>query len=1081
MRSVSKAAFRGSTSFWLTRSAIAAGLIAAMFSLGVNSVTADPSTGSISGTVTDAADPSGLSGVCVTAASSDGGVTGTATTAGDGTYAISGLAPDTYNVEFDPTCGGSIASADVAQWFEMAVTKFAGSPVTVTSGGTASGTDADLAAGGSISGTVTDAADPSGLSGVCVTAASSDGGVTGTATTAGDGTYAISGLAPDTYNVEFDPTCGGSIASADVAQSTTSPVTVTSGGTASGTDADLAAGGSISGTVTDAADPSGLSGVCVTATSSDGETGTGTATTAGDGTYAISGLAPDTYNVEFDPTCGGSIASADVAQSTTSPVTVTSGGTASGTDADLAAGGSISGTVTDAADPSGLSGVCVTATSSDGETGTGTATTAGDGTYAISGLAPDTYNVEFDPTCGGSIASADVAQSTTSPVTVTSGGTASGTDADLAAGGSISGTVTDAADPSGLSGVCVTATSSDGETGTGTATTAGDGTYAISGLAPDTYNVEFDPTCGGSIASADVAQSTTSPVTVTSGGTASGTDAHLAPGSGGSISGTVTDAADPSGLSGVCVTAASSDGGVTGTATTAGDGTYAISGLAPDTYNVEFDPTCGGSIASADVAQSTTSPVTVTSGGTASGTDADLAAGGSISGTVTDAADPSGLSGVCVTATSSDGETGTGTATTAGDGTYAISGLAPDTYNVEFDPTCGGSIASADVAQSTTSPVTVTSGGTASGTDADLAAGGSISGTVTDAADPSGLSGVCVTATSSDGETGTGTATTAGDGTYAISGLAPDTYNVEFDPTCGGSIASADVAQSTTSPVTVTSGGTASGTDADLAAGGSISGTVTDAADPSGLSGVCVTATSSDGLEDATVETGSHGTYAISGLAPDTYNVEFDPTCGNTLGSVDLPQLTSDPVSVQSASSTDGVDALLITSAGSGSISGRVTDAADPSGLSGVCVTATSSDGETGTGTATTAGDGTYAISGLAPDTYNVEFDPTCGGSIASADVAQSTTSPVTVTSGGTAASVNAELAKRASSPPPPPVITSPSNPTTHGYWLVGSDGGIFTFGSSQILRVDREPEAPATRRRDRPHCGSCRLLARCL
>ncbi len=515
----------------------------------------------------------------------------------------------------------------------------------------------------------------------------------------------------------------------------------------------------------------------------------------------------------------------------------------------------------------------------------------------------------------------------------------------------------------------------------------------------------------------------------------------------------MTDAADPSGLSGVCVTAASSDGGVTGTATTAGDGTYAISGLAPDTYNVEFDPTCGGSIASADVAQSTTSPVTVTSGGTASGTDADLAAGGSISGTVTDAADPSGLSGVCVTATSSDGETGTGTATTAGDGTYAISGLAPDTYNVEFDPTCGGSIASADVAQSTTSPVTVTSGGTASGTDADLAAGGSISGTVTDAADPSGLSGVCVTATSSDGETGTGTATTAGDGTYAISGLAPDTYNVEFDPTCGGSIASADVAQSTTSPVTVTSGGTASGTDADLAAGGSISGTVTDAADPSGLSGVCVTATSSDGLRGwPQLETGSHGTYAISGLAPDTYNVEFDPTCGNTLGSVDLPQLTSDPVSVQSASSTDGVDALLITSAGSGSISGRVTDAADPSGLSGVCVTATSSDGETGTGTATTAGDGTYAISGLAPDTYNVEFDPTCGGSIASADVAQSTTSPVTVTSGGTAASVNAELAKRASSPPPPPVITSPSNPTTHGYWLVGSDGGIFTFGSSQFF-----------------------------
>ena len=31
------------------------------------------------------------------------------------------------------------------------------------------------------------------------------------------------------------------------------------------------------------------------------------------------------------------------------------------------------------------------------------------------------------------------------------------------------------------------------------------------------------------------------------------------------------------------------------------------------------------------------------------------------------------------------------------------------------------------------------------------------------------------------------------------------------------------------------------------------------------------------------------------------------------------------------------------------------------------------------------------------------------------------------------------------------PVVTSPSPPATHGYWLVGSDGGIFTFGSAQF------------------------------
>jgi Bacterial Ig-like domain (group 3)/Putative Ig domain len=37
-----------------------------------------------------------------------------------------------------------------------------------------------------------------------------------------------------------------------------------------------------------------------------------------------------------------------------------------------------------------------------------------------------------------------------------------------------------------------------------------------------------------------------------------------------------------------------------------------------------------------------------------------------------------------------------------------------------------------------------------------------------------------------------------------------------------------------------------------------------------------------------------------------------------------------------------------------------------------------------------------------------------------------------------------------APAPPPPPLPPSPP-PPTHGYWLVGSDGGIFTFGSAQF------------------------------
>jgi hypothetical protein len=37
-----------------------------------------------------------------------------------------------------------------------------------------------------------------------------------------------------------------------------------------------------------------------------------------------------------------------------------------------------------------------------------------------------------------------------------------------------------------------------------------------------------------------------------------------------------------------------------------------------------------------------------------------------------------------------------------------------------------------------------------------------------------------------------------------------------------------------------------------------------------------------------------------------------------------------------------------------------------------------------------------------------------------------------------------------APTPTPPPVITSPTT-NSHGYWLVGSDGGIFSFGSAQF------------------------------
>jgi hypothetical protein len=65
-------------------------------------------------------------------------------------------------------------------------------------------------------------------------------------------------------------------------------------------------------------------------------------------------------------------------------------------------------------------------------------------------------------------------------------------------------------------------------------------------------------------------------------------------------------------------------------------------------------------------------------------------------------------------------------------------------------------------------------------------------------------------------------------------------------------------------------------------------------------------------------------------------------------------------------------------------------------------------------------------------------------------------TVPVVVTTpGGSSPSGGAATFTYVAPPPPPPAappVTSPGTPTaTHGYWLDGSDGGIFTFGSAQF------------------------------
>ena len=274
----------------------------------------------------------------------------------------------------------------------------------------------------------------------------------------------------------------------------------------------------------------------------------------------------------------------------------------------------------------------------------------------------------------------------------------------------------------------------------------------------------------------------------------------------------------------------------------------------------------------------------------------------SIQGTVIDASNSSDLAGVCVTAYLQGGDPAGTTGMTALDGTYSITGLAPGPYLVFFDPTCSNSVSSQEIPQwysnSLTevgaTQVTLTSDFTMSSVDASLQLFGSISGTVTDAYNLGGLDDVCVSAVSSDGGSGSGSAITAFDGTYTITGLVPDTYTVNFDPTCTGLHSTLDIAAPYETPVNVAAGNETQSIDAALATipPTSTGVEVTSNANP-GFAGASIT-------YDATVTpTDNGGTVAFSDNGQLISACEYQPltvtvaSCTLTYLGVGLHQITA--------------------------------------------------------------------------------------------------------------------------------------------------------------------------------------------
>ncbi|HEX8025682.1 MAG TPA: carboxypeptidase-like regulatory domain-containing protein [Candidatus Limnocylindrales bacterium] len=140
-----------------------------------------PTTGGISGTVTDSNNGLAISGATVTLS---GGGSGSTTTDGSGNYSFSNLTPAGYTVTASKSTYTANASSSKG--------------VTVTAGNTSTANLSLTSTLGSITGHVTDATTHAAISGASVTITS---GGSGSATTDATGAYTISGLAAGSYNL----------------------------------------------------------------------------------------------------------------------------------------------------------------------------------------------------------------------------------------------------------------------------------------------------------------------------------------------------------------------------------------------------------------------------------------------------------------------------------------------------------------------------------------------------------------------------------------------------------------------------------------------------------------------------------------------------------------------------------------------------------------------------------------------------------------------------------------------------------------------------------------------------------------